>query len=156
MVFRIYVDTSVIGGCLDEEFSVDSLRLFAAARRGEKVLLVSDIGVRELQEAPLKVREVLTSLPPSAVEAVPITEEVDTLRDHYLAAGVVGPRSLDDAAHVAAATVARADAIVSWNFKHIVQLERIKGYNTVNLLHGYGMLTILSPREVQNDATDEF
>jgi len=52
---------------------------------------------------------------------------------------------------VAAATVARADAIVSWNFKHIVRLDRIRGFNAVNLMQGYGIITIVSPKEVNID-----
>jgi hypothetical protein len=49
---------------------------------------------------------------------------------------------------VASATVARADTVVSCSFKHIVKLDKIKGYNQVNLLNGYGLLTIVSPKEV--------
>ncbi|MEK7250008.1 MAG: hypothetical protein AAB209_06235, partial [Bacteroidota bacterium] len=77
--------------------------------------------------------------------------EVIELRDAYLSAGVVGPKWVDDATHVAAATVARADAIVSWNFVHIVRLDRMKAYNRVNLLNGYGMLTIITPKEINYD-----
>ena len=77
------------------------------------------------------------------------------LRDAYLDAGVVGPKWMDDATHVAAATVAQADAIVSWNFKHIVRLDKIKAYNEVNRKMGFGALTILSPKEVVYDNADE-
>jgi hypothetical protein len=80
---------------------------------------------------------------------VTLTAEVSLLRDAYLQAGIVGARWSNDAAHVAAATVARADAIVSWNFKHIVRLEKMKGYNGMSLLNGYGILTIITPREVK-------
>ena len=66
-----------------------------------------------------------------------------------------GQRWLDDATHVAAATIARADAIVSWNFRHIVRLDRIKAYNQVNLANGYGILTIVSPRDVGYDEDAE-
>ena len=50
--------------------------------------------------------------------------------------------------HIALATLARVDALVSWNFKHIVNLHRIRGFNGVNLMRGYGTLEIRSPREV--------
>jgi hypothetical protein len=148
MTLRVYVDTSVIGGCLDEEFAVDSLRLFESARLGTLSLLVSDVVLRELDDAPPGVQGFLESLPESAVERVPLTEEVLRLRDAYVARGIVGPKWLDDATHVAAATVARADAIVSWNFQHIVRLDKIKAYNDVNRALGYGVLTIISPKEV--------
>ena len=123
---RIYVDTSVIGGCLDEEFAEESLRLFESARLGALSLLVSDVVLRELEDAPADVQRLLESLPESAVDSVPLTEEVLRLRDAYVARGIVGSKWMDDATHVAAATVAAADAIVSWNFQHIVRLDKIK------------------------------
>ena len=70
------------------------------------------------------------------------------LADEYVRAGVLGPASADDATHVAAATVAGADLIVSWNFRHIVNYNRIRGFNAVNVRMGYRAITILSPREV--------
>lgn len=148
---RIYADTSVIGGCLDAEFADDSLRLIEAVRKGRFVLLLSDIVIRELEDAPEQVRAILPSLPAGTVERVELTEEVFELRDAYLAAEVVGARWQNDAAHVATATVARADAIVSWNFRHIVRLDKMKAYNQINLLKGYGILTIISPKEVFTD-----
>jgi hypothetical protein len=142
---RIYADTSVIGGCFDKPFAKDSLYLMELARRGRVVLLLSAVVIAELENAPEQVRSVLAKLPASAVENVPITAEVTRLRDAYLKAGIVGPKWVDDATHVAAASVAGADAIVSWNFKHIVQLDRMKAYNRVNQKHGYGELTIATP-----------
>ena len=143
--FRGYIDTSVVGGCLDEEFADDSLRVINAARTGRLVLLVSDILDAELSGAPPAVQTILQGLPPSTVEDVPVTRDVLALRDAYLDAGIVDRRSINDAGHVAAATIARADAIVSWNFRHIVRLDKIRAYNQVNLMNGYGILTILSP-----------
>jgi len=148
---RIYCDTSVIGGCLDPEFEADSKPLLEAVRRGRLTLLLSDIVLAELADAPAPVQQVVQSLPPSAVEKVEITEELLALRDAYLAAKILGPRWADDAAHVAAATVARADAIVSWNFQHIVRLAKMKAYNQVNLQQGYGILTIVTPKQVLSD-----
>lgn len=152
---RVYVDTSVIGGCLDEEFATDSLRLFEAIKRHKVTLLLSAIVLRELALAPRDVLRVLEGLPDGSVEEVPLTEEVLVLRDAYVRAGIVSQRWLDDAGHVAAATIARADAIISWNFKHIVRLDKMKAYNQVNLANGYGILTIISPPEVRIDEPNE-
>ena len=77
-----------------------------------------------------------------------MSPESELLRDRYLAAGVVGPASVDDAHHVALATIAHADLIVSWNFKHIVHFEKIRGFNAVNLREGYQTIEIHSPKEV--------
>lgn len=151
---RIYVDTSVIGGCFDAEFEAPSRRVIELARQGRLVLLISDIVVAELAGAPREVRAVLESLSAEVVEEVDVRDDVQALASAYLKAGVVAERWLDDATHVAAATVARADAIVSWNFRHIVRLDKIKAYNQVNLAQGYGILTILSPVEVNIDESD--
>lgn len=70
------------------------------------------------------------------------------MKPRFVASGVVGSSSLRDAEHIACATVSCADMVVSWNFKHIVQYDKIAGYNSVNLLHGYRPLQIFSPREV--------
>jgi len=125
---RVYTDSSALGGCRDIEFEVDSLRLINWACRREITLLISEITLRELEAAPSEVKEILTGLPLDCWEFVPLTTEILALRDAYVPVGVVGPQWVNDAAHVAAATVARADAIVSWNFKHIVRLEKIRGY----------------------------
>ena len=87
-------------------------------------------------------------LPPDSMEEVEFTEEASTLAERYIAAGIVGVASLADAQHIATATVGRVDVLVSWNFRHILSLNRIQGYNSVNLRHGYPILEIRSPREV--------
>ena len=148
---RIYADTSVIGGCLDVEFSNESSHFIEMVRKGKCVLLISEIVVAELDKAPAEVRNVLLSLPEEAVEKVALTDEILELRNEYMKAKILGPEWIDDATHVAVATVARADAIVSWNFKHIVRLDKMKAYNQVNLMNGYGILTIISPKEVLID-----
>ena len=148
---RIYADTSVIGGCLDIEFSHESSHFIEMVRNGKCVLLLSEITIAELDKAPTAVQNILLSLPEEAMEKVEITEEILELRNEYMKAKILGPEWIDDAAHVAVATVARADAIVSWNFKHIVRLDKMKGYHQVNLMNGYGILTIISPKEVLID-----
>lgn len=152
---RIYVDTSVIGGCLDVEFAAESQRLLEAIRNNKAVMLLSDLIISELVDAPPNVRVILTTLPTEVIEDVSLTEEIIALRDAYIASGVVTSKSINDAAHVAAATVARADAIVSWNFKHIVRLDKMRAYNQINLLNGYGILTIVSSKEVIFNEPDE-
>ena len=148
---RIYADTSVIGSCLDVEFSNESSHFIEMVRKGKCVLLISEIVVAELDKAPAEVRNVLLSLPGEAVEKVALTDEILELRNEYMKAKILGPEWIDDATHVAVATVTRADAIVSWNFKHIVRLDKMKAYNQVNLMNGYGILTIISPKEVLID-----
>ncbi len=145
---RIYVDTSVIGGCLDREFAAESQALVEMARRNEIVLILSDLLFQELEDAPRDVMAVVEELPPESFVLVDADEEAEFLQERYLEAGILGEAWQDDALHVAIATVARADMIVSWNFKHIVQVGKIRQFNAVNLMHGYHSVDIRSPREV--------
>ena len=148
---RVYADTSVFGGCFDAEFAHESERFFDLVRAGRLKLLVSEVVVRELASAPKHVRELVKSLPDDSVLQVGLTRDVIELREAYLAAGILDRQSMDDATHVAAATVARADAIVSWNFRHIVRVDKMRAYNQVNLQTGFGLLSIVSPQEVRVD-----
>jgi predicted nucleic acid-binding protein len=148
---RIYTDTSAIGGCLDEEFAAPSTRLFQRFTDGRDLLVLSDLTRLELERAAATVRALIDQLPQDAVEEVRLTPEALELAEQYLAAKVIGPGSVLDAQHIATATVHRVDVLVSWNFKHIVNIKRIHGYNSVNLRLGYPLLEIRTPREVISD-----
>ena len=145
---RVYVDTSVFGGTQDEEFAEASRRFFLRVRRGEFTVLLSAHTVDELAPAPRQVLQVLQDLPPHCVETVASTAEAEALAQAYIQAGALGEASHLDALHVASATVAGADLILSWNFKHIVCYDRIQLFNGVNVLHGYRTLDIRSPLEM--------
>jgi hypothetical protein len=145
---RIYIDTSVIGGCFDEEFAIWSIRLFDEIRSKSKVAVIADITLRELESAPENVRSVLSNLPRGTVEKVYLKEESEQLASNYIKHRVVGKRNVIDAQHIAIASVEKVDVMVSWNFHHIVNLNRIRAFNAINLLLGYPMLEIRSPREV--------
>ena len=149
---RIYVDTSVFGGCFDDEFREASLKLFEENRAGRFILLFSAATLRELKTAPAEVRDLLQSIPEQFLEAIEESIEVFDLRDAYLKAGIVTKKSTVDAEHIAAASVAGADIIVSWNFKHIVHFDKIRGYRAVNLMNRYShLIAIHSPKEVIED-----
>ena len=151
MVGRIYTDTSVIGGCEDEEFRVHSRRLMDAFVRGDLRLVLSELTLRELEPAPLAVREVLATVPESSIEVVRLSPAADELARRYLAEGILKANMLADAQHIAMATVANVDALVSWNFRHVVNLPRIHQYHGVNAKLGYPTIEIRSPREVLGD-----
>jgi predicted nucleic acid-binding protein len=148
---RIYTDTSVLGGCEDEEFHEPSRRLLEAFERGEFTLVLSELTVRELETAPEGVRVVLDRVPEVHTEVLPLSREAEELAGAYIEDGTIGARMRADALHIALATVARVDVLVSWNFKHIVNLRRIHGFNAVNLKRGYPLLEIRTPREVPGD-----
>jgi predicted nucleic acid-binding protein len=147
-VQKIYIDTSVFGGYYDEEFEEYSKLLFERIYNGDFTIIFSSVTERELINAPLLVKELSSGLPKMFVEYTELTNEVVDLAKLYIEEKVVGKTSFDDCLHIAIATILEADYLVSWNFKHIVNVERIRGYNYVNIKNGYKIVDIRSPREL--------
>ena len=145
---RIYIDTSVIGGYFDEEFKDATRELFKRFENNEITFVVSDLLDLELIGAPKNVRELPYKFSADKFERVELTDEAVILADTYIAEKVVGKTSLEDCRHIAIATINKVDVLASWNFKHIVNLDRIKGYNSVNYRLGYYMIEIRSPKDL--------
>jgi hypothetical protein len=149
MVQRIYIDTSVIGGCFDEEFSIWSNLLVKEFLLGQKTAIISDITIDEIQDAPKPVQEKLEEIIKSDYkELIASDQESEELAESYISEGAVSKKFYEDALHIALATINKATVLAIWNFKHIVNLERIRQYNAVNLKKGYSLLEIRSPREI--------
>jgi hypothetical protein len=144
---RIYVDTSVVGGCFDAEFQLWSNAIMEDFRQGRFALVLSDITAAEIQPAPRAVQRLYAELLLIA-EVLPVTEEALRVLDEYEHHGVLGPRFRNDMLHIALATAAGVDVLVSWNFRHIVRLDKMQQFNGINLELGYRPLAIYSPREV--------
>jgi hypothetical protein len=98
----------------------------------------------------LHVKELLFKYPKDFFERVELTDEAIKLADTYIVEKVVGKTSIEDCRHIAMATIYKVAVLSSWNFKHIVNLHRIKGYNSVNLKLGYTMIEIRSPKDLVN------
>ncbi len=146
---RIYIDTSVLGGYFDDEFNVDTKLLFDEILRGEYKLVISDLTERELVNAPERVRTLLRDLKID-FEVITVTQESIDLATDYINKKVVGQTSMNDCIHIATATIHKLDLLISWNFKHIVNVIRIRGYNSINLRNGYSTLEIRSPKDLIN------
>lgn len=144
---RLYIDTSVFGGYFDEEFSEFTRPLFERIQKGEFRLLFSAVTQDELTSAPERVKKLVTSLRAENTEFIETNNEAVELATQYVAEKVVGPTSYADCLHIALATINRADYLISWNFKHIVNVLRIRGYNAINIKNGYKELEIRSPRD---------
>jgi len=143
---RFYIDTSVWGGIFDKEFEQETTLLFDMAKMESIECLYSDITESELAKAPEKIWLFFETFPNK--QKVEITPEVLKLAETYVNENVVGNTSFDDCVHIATATIHRADLLVSWNFKHIVNVYRIRGYNAINMKLGYPILNIHSPKEI--------
>jgi hypothetical protein len=151
---RIYIDTSVVGGYFDEEFKEATHLLFDRLEKNEIIFVISDLLDLELLNAPTNVRELLYNYSADKFYRVELTEEAIKFANTYIIEKVVAQTSLEDCRHIALATINRVDVLASWNFKHIVNLDRIKGYNSVNLKLGYPMIEIRSPKDLINYGND--
>jgi predicted nucleic acid-binding protein len=144
---RIYIDTSVLGGYFDKEFEIATHKLLEEVSRGEYNVVISNITEGELLNAPERVRTLLNDLQID-YEVLVLTDEAVNLALDYIKNNVVGQASYDDCLHIAIATVAKLDLVVSWNFKHIVNIKRIRGYNGINIKNGYPSIEIRSPKDL--------
>ncbi len=151
---RIYIDTSVFGGYFDVEFAEHTIPLFERLKNNEYILLYSTVTQDELENAPEKVKELVKNIKTENTEFLELNNEAVDLATDYIKEKVVGKTSYADCLHIALATINRADFLVSWNFKHIVNIQRIMGYNSVNIKNGYKQLEIRSPREFEKYEDD--
>jgi predicted nucleic acid-binding protein len=148
MIIRYYIDTSVFGGYYDAEFEEITKKLFDQIKDLGIKIIYSELTKNELINAPEKIKDFIKGIPDNLFDYVEITDEALDLADKYIHEKVVGKTSREDCIHIALATLNRADVLVSWNFKHIVNLTRIRGYNSVNLKTGYPSIEIRSPKEL--------
>jgi len=118
---------------------------------GEIICVYSDLTEYELENAPEKIKSHFLNIDKKTKEFVEITEEINQLAEEYVREKVVGETSIDDCRHIACATIYQVDYLISWNFKHIVNVFRIRGYNSINLKNGYMQLDIRSPKEIITD-----
>ncbi|MCL2074607.1 MAG: hypothetical protein FWH18_11845 [Marinilabiliaceae bacterium] len=148
MVSKIYIDTSIVGGYFDKVFSIGTKAFFERLNNMEVIFVLSDVLKKELLNAPQRVKDLLLQFEDHCFEHVELTPEAEYLANCYIAEKVVGSTSIDDCQHIAIATINKVDVLASWNFKHIVNLKRIKGYNSVNMKMGYNILEIRNPKEL--------
>ena len=144
---RIYIDTSVIGGYYDEEFEKATKQLFDRIINKEFIVYLSEVNETELEFAPKHIKEVKYLLPSDCVRHIEIDDEVEALAQTYIAEKALGKSSKNDAYHIALASVNRLDCLISWNFKHIVNFDKIKMFNSINIRLGYPTIDIRSPLE---------
>ena len=152
---KVYTDTSVIGGCFDEEFKEWSNALFQEFIVGTKQVMLSDLTLQELELARKEVRDKVKEIPDQHLFRVTINDEVIQLAETYIYEGALTNKSYNDALHIALATLNNSDVLASWNFKHIVNLDRIRLYNSINFRLGYRVIEIRTPREILKFKNDE-
>ena len=152
---KVYLDTSVIGGYFDEEFELYSKSLIDNICKGYYIGILSDITLNELSKAPQNVQNLVLNFPQNNFVIYSVNEEVVNLANLYLNRRILTKKFTEDAIHIAVATVKEVDVLVSWNFKHIVNLHRIHLFNSINYENGYKMIEIRSPKELYYDSDEE-
>lgn len=151
---HIYIDTSVIGVYHDIEFEVPTRQLFSRIQDREFLIYFSDVNEAELQLAPPKVQDVKDLIPAECLRQIEIDDEVENLAQTYIAERALGKASQNDAYHIALVSVNRLDCLISWNFKHIVNFDKIKRFNSINLRLGYPLIDIRSPLDFMKDDSE--
>ena len=144
---RIYIDTSVIGGYYDAPLQEATRQLFERIADGEFDVYFSEVNDAELMNAPQRVKEVKNLIPCNCFHHIEMTDEVRALALLYIKEGALGETSRNDAYHIALASINRIDCLISWNFKHIVNYNKIKMFNAINMRFGYPLIDISSPLE---------
>jgi predicted nucleic acid-binding protein len=152
---RVYIDTSVVGGYFDEEFEADTRKFFDRIFRKDFLVFFSEISETELFLAPNRVKELKNKIPADCYRYLELDDDSKYLAQVYITEKILGPSSYNDAYHIALSTVNRLDVLVSWNFKHIVNFDKIKLFNSVNLKMGYPIIDIRSHLEfIDNENHD--
>lgn len=134
----------MIGGYFDAEFMADTRALWRLREAGRLNFVTSRLVFQEIIGAPERVRELMrdTFTPDDVLER---SAEAEELAQAYLAQKIVPAAHEDDARHVAICTIARVQYLVSWNFKHLANVRREAGFNSVNLLQGYPPVRTVAP-----------
>lgn len=145
---RLYIDTSVFGGYFEKEFKLSTRKLVDQIIDKNYIAVVSDITLAELETAPNHVRDLSEKIISENAELVLAGSPDKELAEKYMREAIVTEKYRTDALHIAVATINKVDVLVSWNFKHIVNLNRIKQYNSVNLKYNQSMIEIRSPMEI--------
>ena len=146
---KIYLDTSFISHL--HQFDVpdkmnDTLALWNDIIVGEYHVVISEVTTRELMNALEPKRSIIADyLTKTNFEVLPITEETDKLAHEIIKRGILTPKSFDDCAHIAVAILNNCDIIVSWNFKHLVNIKTINGVREIVVSNYYKPIDIYSP-----------
>ncbi|MFO7448441.1 MAG: PIN domain-containing protein [Ignavibacteriaceae bacterium] len=144
----LYIDTSVLGGYFEMEFELWSRKLIENTINGEYTAIISDITLAEIANAPKNVKDLADYIIKKNARFVTSNDESKEPAEKYIKEKIVSSKYIADALHIAIATINKVDVLTSWNFKHIVNLNRIRLYNSVNLKYGYNVIEIRSPRDM--------
>lgn len=150
--FSIYLDTSVISHLQANDVPdkmATTLKLWSEIQNGNYKVYISGIVLSEIDECPEPKKTILNEyMERIEYEEILLNEEILSLAQKYIDEGIIPVKYRDDALHISSASVYNSNAIVSWNFKHMVKLKTIIGVNGINKFMGYNEIEILSPDSI--------
>ncbi|MEW6378264.1 MAG: type II toxin-antitoxin system VapC family toxin [bacterium] len=144
---KIYFDTSVPNAYID---SRNPIRQEITKNLWEKLqqyeIFISDLVVEEIEATGDEVKKKhLLDLVKGFERLTSRGEEIEALTEEYIKGRIIPAKYIEDAVHIAVATVYSLDVLVSWNFEHMVKLKTKREVNAVNALLGYKQLEIVEP-----------
>ena len=151
---KVYLDTSIFNFAISTQDVATEKevtnRFLNELKSGRFFGYVSAIVLREIHDTTNKQRreDLLKFLGQFELEALSQTEEADLLAERYIQEKIIPEKHLDDALHIAIASVHNLDVIVSWNFAHMVKFKTRREVQGINTMMGYKIIEICTPQEV--------
>ena len=146
---KVYLDTSVISHLMQEdvpEKMADTRKLWDMFKEGKYDVYLSTVTLEEIADCPEpKKSKMYDYLEQIDYTPIKITDDASDIAQQIIDMGILTKKSYDDCQHIAAAVVAECNCIISWNFKHIVNIKTIHGVRAITNLTGYKTIDILSP-----------
>ena len=146
---KVYLDTSVISHLMQEdvpEKMADTLKLWDMFRNGKYDVYLSTVTLEEVSDCPEPKRsQMYNYLEQINYTPIEITDDMSDIAQQIIDMGILTKKSYDDCQHIAAAVIYGCDCIISWNFKHIVNIKTIRGVRAITNLKGYKPIEILNP-----------
>lgn len=146
---KVYLDTSVVSHLLQEdvpEKMADTRQLWEMFKDGQYEVYLSTVTLREIEKcSEPKKTQLIDRLNEIQFKTLDITDDVVAMAEKIIDMGILTQKSFDDCQHIGAAIIYGCDCIVSWNFKHIVNIRTIRGVRAITNLEGYKMIEIWNP-----------
>lgn len=146
---KVYLDTSVISHLMQEdvpEKMADTRKLWGMFKDGKYDVYLSTVTLEEIADCPEpKKSRMYDYLEQIDYTPIKITDDVSDIAQQIIDMGILTRKSYDDCQHIAAAVIYECDCIISWNFRHIVNIKTIRGVRAITNLKGYKPIEILNP-----------
>lgn len=146
---KIYLDTSVISYLLQEDVPDkmdNTIQLWQLFKEDKYDIYISNVTLEEIAECPEPKRsQLFLYLDEISYTVIEVTENMLSVAEQLITMKILPPKCYDDCQHIAAAVEYGCDCIVSWNFKHIVNIRTIRGVRAITNLKGYKPIEILNP-----------